>query len=69
MSLCVSGLMFERSNRVASHAYDDSSKDIIASDYARYTHSYHGCSQEVVRLALLSTVDLLWADPGVPQAA
>lgn len=53
----------------STHAYDDSSKDIIASDYARYTHRYHGCSPEAVKHALLSTVDLLWADPGVPQAA
>jgi hypothetical protein len=53
----------------STHAYDESTKDIIAGEYARYTHRYHGCSPDIVKQALLSAVDLLWADPGPPQAA
>jgi hypothetical protein len=44
-----------------TQAYDEASKDLIAGEYARSTHKYHGCSEEIVRTALLSTVDLLWA--------
>lgn len=45
----------------SSQAYDEASKDLIAGEYARSTHAFHGCPPEILKLALLSTVDLLWA--------
>jgi hypothetical protein len=45
----------------STHAYDESSKDSIAAEYAKYTHRYHGCAQELVKASLLSAVDILWA--------
>ena len=52
-----------------TQAYDEASKNVIVGDYARSTHNYHGCSHELVRSALLSTVDLLWAAPPEQPAA
>ncbi len=40
-------------------AYDHTSKDIIASEYARHTHRLHGCPEDILRMGLLSTMDLL----------
>lgn len=45
----------------SSQAYDEASKDLIAGEYARSTHAFHGCPPEILKMALLSTVDLLWA--------
>lgn len=45
----------------STQAYDEASKDVIASEYARSTHAFHGCSPELLKTALLSTVDLIWA--------
>ena len=50
-----------------TQAYDEASKDLIASEYAHSTHACHGCSPEIVQSALLSTVDLLWAAPPDPS--
>jgi hypothetical protein len=44
-----------------TNAYDEASKDVIIGDYARYTHSCHKCSEDTIKAALRSTVDLLWA--------
>jgi hypothetical protein len=44
-----------------TQSYDDASKDMIAGEFARSTASHHGCSQEVLKASLLSTLDLLWA--------
>jgi hypothetical protein len=45
----------------STKAYDEASKDVITGEYARSTHAFHGCSPEILKMALLSTVDLLWA--------
>lgn len=50
----------------ATHAYDESSKDSIAGEYALYTHRYHNCAQELVKASLLSAVDILWATDNRP---
>jgi hypothetical protein len=42
-----------------TQAYDAASKDVITAEYARQTHRRHGCPEEILRLALLSTIDLL----------
>jgi hypothetical protein len=47
----------------STHAYDESSKNIIAGDYARQTYAYHGLTQERVQHEILSAVDQLWAGP------
>ena len=52
----------------SSQAYDEASKDLIISDYARQSHQYHRCSPDIVKASLLSTLDLLWADTSVPPA-
>jgi hypothetical protein len=44
-----------------TEAYDESSKDMLAGEYARSTHVFHGCSPEILKTGLLCTVDLLWA--------
>ena len=40
-------------------AYDRTSKDIIASEYARNTYKLHDCPEHILRQGLLSTVDIL----------
>lgn len=40
-------------------AYDRTSKDIIATEYARNTHRLHECPEHILRMGLLSTVDVL----------
>ena len=47
----------------ATQAYDDASRDVITGEYARSTHGFHGCPEEIVKTALESTIDLLWAEP------
>lgn len=44
-----------------THAYDEASRDMIAGEYARSTHAFHGCSPEILKSGLLGTIDLLWA--------
>lgn len=44
-----------------SRAYDESSKELIAGEYARSTHAFHGCSPDILKTGLLGTIDLLWA--------
>lgn len=34
---------------------------MIAGEYARSTHAFHGCSPEILKSGLLGTVDVLWA--------
>ena len=45
----------------SSPAYDEASKELIAGEYARSTHAFHGCSADVLKTGLLGTIDLLWA--------
>ena len=42
-----------------TQAYDESTKDIIAGEYARCTHQYYSCPEEIVKTAILWTVDSL----------
>lgn len=42
-----------------TQAYDESAKDVIAGEYARCTHHYYGCPEEIVKSAILWTVDSL----------
>ena len=42
-----------------TQSYDEASKNVIAAEYARYTHRHHKCPEDILRMALLSTVDLL----------
>lgn len=51
----------------ATQAYDDTSKDVITGEYAKSTHAYHQCPEEILKTALESTVDLLWAMPEPPK--
>ena len=45
------------------NGYDESSKSLIASEYARCYHGHNslpdGCPEEILKAALLSTVDML----------
>ena len=51
----------------ATQAYDDTSKDVITGEYAKSTHAYQQCPEEIIKTALESTVDLLWAMPEPPK--
>ena len=42
-----------------SDAYDRTSKEIIATEYSRNTHKLHDCPEHILRMGLLSTVDIL----------
>ena len=46
-----------------TQSYDETSKDIIATEYARMTHKHHGCPEDILRMGLLSTCDLLQVRP------
>jgi hypothetical protein len=50
-----------------TQSFDDTSKDVIVSEFAKNTHLRHGCAPDIVRVILLATVDLLV--PVQPPAA
>lgn len=45
----------------ASESYDKACRDLITSEFARSTHKLHGCPEEILRLGLECTADLIQA--------
>jgi hypothetical protein len=52
-----------------TQSFDETSKDVIVSEFAKNTHVRHGCEPEIVRVILLATVDLLAPPPIIIPAA
>jgi hypothetical protein len=42
-----------------SDTYDRTCKEFIAAEYAKNTHRLHDCPEHILRMGLLSTVDIL----------